>query len=285
MVNPDLEQAHTDEMSMTLEQELVNNLALRGLLLYKRVSNDYGNVQVLRPYSVWNIPITQIDPGPDGNVNTTADNGGPVTIYDYPAAYRGVQFEPTMPTNRDSSRDDTYKGFEMTLTKRQSGGWMALGSFQMLKNHIYTGTSATPSNPNQEVFAIDNTWDWSGKLMGSYRAKWDVNLSALYNFLAGVPRQRTYGFRPTPLPNAGTITIPLEELGAQRDPAQHVVNIKALKSIRFGGGTKLALSFDVFNLFNVNTATTVRYVSSSTYGAISAILPPRIARIGAEFSF
>ena len=58
-----------------------------------------------------------------------------------------------------------------------------------------------------------------------------------------------------------------------------------MRPIRLGGTRRLSLSFDVFNLFNVNTATTVRYVSSSTYGAISAILPPRVARIGAEFTF
>jgi hypothetical protein len=140
-----------------------------------------------------------------------------------------------------------------------------------------------PSNPNQEIFAMDNTWDWSGKLMGSYRAPLNINLSALYNFLAGTPRQRTYQFRP--VPNAGTVTIPLEELGAQRDPAQHVVNIKASRPIPLSHGRRLALSFDVYNLLNVNTATTTRYVSSTTYGQISAILPPRIARVGFEFTF
>jgi hypothetical protein len=281
VVNPDLKQPHTDETSLTIEQELVNNMALRGLVLYKRVSGDFSNVQFLRPYAVWNIPITRQDPGPDG-VLGNADDGGMVTFHDYPAAYRGAAFEPTTPINRDSARDDTYKGFELTLTKRQSGGWMALGSFQMLKNHVWNN-AATPSNPNQEIFAIDNTWDWSGKLMGSYRAPYDINVSALYNFLAGTPRQRTYQFRS--VPNATSVTIPLEEFGAQRDPAQHVVNIKASRPIQLGQGRRLSLSFDVYNLLNVNTATTIRYVSSTTYGQISAILPPRIARVGLEFSF
>ena len=281
-VNSDLRQPHTDETSITVEQELANKMAVRGLVVYKRTSDDYGNVQLLRPYSVWNTPITRQDPGPDG-VAGNSDDGGLVTFYDFDRAYRGAAFDPTTPVNRDSSRDDTYKGFELTLTKRQAGNWMALGSFQMIKNHIWTGTSATPSNPNQELFAIDNTWDWSGKVMGSYRAPHDINLSAIYNFLAGTPRQRTYQFRS--VPNATSVTIPVEPLGAQRDPDQHVVNVRAAKSLRLGADRRLSLAFDVFNLFNVNTATTIRYVSSSTYGAISAILPPRIARIGAEITF
>jgi len=170
---------------------------------------------------------------------------------------------------------------------------MALGSVQMVKNHIWagppssTGTStflsATPSSPNDEVFPLDETWDWSGKMMGSYRAPYDVTVSGLYNFLRGAARQRIYQFRN--VPNAGTVTLPMEPLGAQRDPAQHVVNLKAARPFQLGGPRRLSLSFDVFNIFNVNTATTIRYVSSSTYGAVSAILPPRIARIGVEFSF
>ena len=206
-----------------------------------------------------------------------------VTFWDFDPEYQGAAFEPNSPVNRDGDHDDTYKGFELTLTKRQSNGWMALGSFQMIKNHVWNGLSATPSSPNDEFFPLDETWDWSGKLMGSYRAPYEITVSALYNFLAGVPRQRTYAFRN--VPNAVTVTLPLEELGAQRDPAQHVVNLKAMQPIQLGGSRRLSLSFDVFNLFNVNTATTVRYVSSSTYGAISAILPPRVARVGVEFTF
>jgi hypothetical protein len=282
MVNPDLEQAHTDEASLTLEQQLANNMSFRGLLVYKQVAGTYGNVKVLRPYSAWNIPVTRRDPGPDGT-NGNADDGELVTFWDFDPRYRGAAYEPTSPTNRDSDHNDTYKGFELTLTKRQSNGWMALGSFQMIKNHFWRDLSATPSSPNDEFFPLDQTWDWSGKLMGSYRAPYDITLSGLYNFLAGVPRQRTYTFRN--VPNAVNVTIPLEELGASRDPNQHVVNFRAVRPFQLGGSRRLSLSMEVFNVFNVNTATTVRYVSSSTYGAISAILPPRIARIGAEFTF
>jgi hypothetical protein len=292
IANPDLRQPHTDESSVTFEQELVSNMAFRGLVVYKRVADTYGNVKVLRPYSAWNIPITRQDPGADGTLGTR-DDGGMVTFYDFDPRYRGAAFEPTMPVNRTSDRDDTYKGFELTLTKRQSSGWMALGSFQVVKNHIWAGPpsaagaptnlAGTPSSPNDEIFALDDNWDWSGKLMGSYRAPYDVTVSALYNFLRGTARQRTYQFRN--VPNATNVTIPLEPWGASRDPNQHVVNIKAVRPVPLGNGRRVSLSFDVFNLFNVNTATTIRYISSTTYGAISAILPPRIARLGVEFSF
>ena len=67
-----------------------------------------------------------------------------MTFFDYDPAYRGARFEQNQPVNRDSAHDNIYKGFELTLTRRQSKGWSALGSFQMLKNHAWIGTKATP---------------------------------------------------------------------------------------------------------------------------------------------
>jgi hypothetical protein len=280
--NPDLEQPYTDEASVTLEQELMGNLAFRGLLVYKRVVGDYGNKNILRPFDAWNIPLQRRDPGPDGVIGS-ADDGDLVTLWTFDPSFAGASFVRNQPINRDSDHNDTYKGFELTLTKRQSNGWSALGSFQMLKNHVWLGNAATPSSPNDLIFPLNETWDWSGKLMGSYRAPFDLQLSALYNFLAGTPQRRTYTFRG--IPTASTVTIPLEELGAQRNPAQHVVNFKVARPLSLGGNKRLQLSFQVFNLFNENTATTIRYVAGPTYHQVSEILPPRVARFGAEFTF
>lgn len=282
VVNPALKQPHTDETSLTIEQGLAGNLALRGLLVYKRVRGEYGTVNVLRPFSAWSIPVTRRDPGPDGTAGT-ADDGDMVTFFDFETAFRGARFEQNQPVNRDADHDNIYKGFELTLTRRYSNRWSALGSFQMLKNHVWVGTKATPVSPNDLIHPLNETWDWSGKLMGSYEAPFDVRLSALYNFLAGLPQQRTYIFRS--VPNASTVTIPLEPLGAQRDPSQHVVNLRAARAFQLGSGRKLEASFQIFNLFNANTATDTRYVSGPTYHAIAEILPPRVARFGVEFSF
>jgi outer membrane receptor protein involved in Fe transport len=280
--NPDLGQPHTDEASFTLEQELAGGLAFRGLLVYKRVVGDYGNRNILRPIDLWNRQLQRQDPGPDGRL-LTSDDGGMVTLWDFDTRYRGIDFERNQPINRDGDHIDTYRGFELTLTKRQSRGWSALGSFQMVRNRIWLGNSATPSSPNDLVFPLNETWDWSGKLMGSYAAPWDLQVSGLYNFLAGAPQRRTYTFRS--IPGAGSITLPLEPIGAQRNPAQHVVNTRVARSLPLGGSKRLQLSLQLFNVFNANTATTVRYVSGATYHQISEILPPRVARFGVEFSF
>ena len=70
-------------------------------------------MNVLRPYDAYTNIINRIDPGPDG-VTGNADDGGPVTLYDYRTEYRGAAFVGNQPTNtRD---DDQY----CTPSKRAS---------------------------------------------------------------------------------------------------------------------------------------------------------------------
>lgn len=282
IVNADLDQPRSSEMSATIEQELAPGLAFRALVVYKHVTGLFDSVNVLRPLGVWNIPVDRVDPGPDG-ITGNADDGGVVRLYTFPASYAGARFVANSPFNRDDGEDNTYKGFELTLTRRQGKAWSLTGSFQMMKNHVWLATSANPSNPNQTLYPIDDTWDWSGKLMGTYLAPWDVQVSALYNFLAGTPGYRTYQFRS--IAQAGTLTVPLEEYGARRTDAQHVVNLRAARAVSLGAGKRLTFAAQVFNAFNSNAATTVSWVSGPAFGAVSEILPPRIARLGVEFSF
>jgi hypothetical protein len=290
IVNPDLKQPHTTETSLALEQELAAGVSLRGLLVYKRVNSQFSAVNVLRPYSAWDIPVSRNDPGPDGAYGT-ADDRGPVQLYDFEPAYAGNSFVGNRNTNRDSAHDDSYKGYELTVTKRSDRRWSLTGSFQQVKNHVWTNAGALPSGPNDLFFPLDETWDWSGKLLASYLAPQHIQVSALYNFLRGTPQQRTYQFRTAgpagtkPLTQVGNVTIPLEPLGASRNAPQRVLNLRAARGFRLAHSQDVTLSFQLFNALNANSATTVRYVSGPTFGQISASTPPRVARLGIEYKF
>ena len=66
--NPDIEQPRTDEATLRFERQLSASLSARIGYVYKKEFNLYQLVNVARPYSVYNIPITTVDPGPDGVV-------------------------------------------------------------------------------------------------------------------------------------------------------------------------------------------------------------------------
>jgi hypothetical protein len=67
------------------------------------------------------------------------------------------------------------------------------------------------------------------------------------------------------------------------------VDVRLAKILRFGG-RRLDVGFDLYNLFNSNTATTYDQTflysnNGATYLQPTAILAPRLARFNATLSF
>ena len=123
--NPDLEQPTTQDVSVHLERELLPSLMGRIGYVYKRETRLFQEVNVLRPYDVYNIRIDATDPGPDG-VLATADDGGALTYYDFDPAFAGRAFESFVNTNTDHY-DNQYHNLEFVLDRRFSGRWQLLG--------------------------------------------------------------------------------------------------------------------------------------------------------------
>ena len=98
ILNTDLGQPVTHEVSLGVERELMPNFSAKVLYVYKRQNNLYRDINILRPYEAYSIPIVRTDPGPDG-VTGNADDGGPMTLYDYRPEYRGSAFVGNSPRN------------------------------------------------------------------------------------------------------------------------------------------------------------------------------------------
>jgi hypothetical protein len=67
----------------------------------------------------------------------------------------------------------------------------------------------------------------------------------------------------------------------------HLMNIRLSKEVTFPGGRKLAFSGDVFNLFNVGSATSFLStdVRSSNFGVRTNYVPARVGQLGLRFTF
>ena len=133
-VNPDLKQPYTRELTGALERELMTNVSIRALYIYKKETNPIALVNTARPFSVWNRALTRRDPGPDGNLGT-ADDGGLVTFYDYDPAYRRAPFVSNVVLNSPNRRD-SFHNLQISLDKRPgTGRWFVTSSFLATKNH------------------------------------------------------------------------------------------------------------------------------------------------------
>jgi carboxypeptidase family protein len=294
VVNPKLRLPHTHEMTSSVERELGKGLSVRGLFVYKRVIDDYATVNVLRPYGVYDQVFTRRDPGPDG-VLGTADDGGLITIYDYNPAYRGAAFVQNMNVNADPGRHDSFKNLEVRLTKRQTGKWFANTSFLATKYHQWLVKVA--QSPNDNVFAVNDTWELSYRLAAGYNAPYGINLSTLYEAYNGIPRQRTNVFRAADpaggpaFPSSSTITMRMEPYGALTSPARNIVNLRAEKAFRFSGGRKVTMGVDAFNAFNANVPWAagggpgITDASGPTFGYVTRIVYPRVLRFSAGYEF
>jgi hypothetical protein len=288
VLNPDLRQPRTHEISLGVEREVSPTLSVKALYVFKRQTHLYEAVNILRPYSAYNIPITRRDAGPDGILNTR-DDAGSVTFFDYDPAYRGSQFVANQFRNRLDDRDDAFQTIELTANKRVSRNWDMLASFASTRNRRWL--NGIPANPNDAFFPVDETWDWQGKLSGAYTLPKGFLASAFFQHLAGAPGQRTYIFRTAdpdggrPISQSSTVTLRLEPFGAVRSPNQNVLNLRGSKRFNMNGGRRFEMMADLFNALNANAATAVTYVAGPWFGAISGILPPRVVRLGVTFSF
>ena len=267
--------SHVSEVTASMEHELAPNVAVRGLYVLKHIGSDYNTINVLRPYSAFNIPITRRDPGPDG-VLSTGDDGEIFTIYDYDPAFRGSNFVGNQEVNRPDGRSDYYNWYEASITRRMSRSWSMLAAYTATKYHRWI--VGIPQSPNDEFFRLDDQWRWAFKFNGNY------------NFPTHFPRRqssrsatacsasaRTCSARPTQRPAACVSSPQRPSDGAvwlaARRQADDVQRTR-LEGVALPKG-RLNASFDVLNVLNTNAITAVTYVSGPSFGRVTDILPPR----------
>jgi hypothetical protein len=271
---------HEVEMTASLERELAPSLSARVLYVFKRNVGLTSNVNVARPYDAYSVGLSPTDPGPDGVVGT-ADDGGPVTLFDYTPAYRGSSFVLNQYMNADENHDDYYNSIELALSKRSTGRVSGQVSFLATKDH--TWLVGVPQSPNDLVFPLNEVWERTFRMTGTYQAPYSLSLSAVFVALSGAPGQRTYLFRG--LPQSGTLTLRLEPYGAETGPVRTNLNLRASKSFAMRNSRRFNVSVDVLNALNSNAAWTKSYVSGPTFGTVSLIPSPRAAQFGASFAF
>jgi hypothetical protein len=259
--------------------------------VYRRSQDNYDipGPNVARPLSAYNIPVTRRDPGPDGILGN-ADDGGRVTFYDYAPEFRGVAFVQNVVQN--SPQPNWFHTVEFTVTKRPTRRWQGTASFWMVKNHRWI--TNTFNAPQDYYFALDETWGWAGNFEVSYRLPDDWLVAANMQSKKGATGQRTVLFRTvdpdggTPISQLSTAMIRVEPYGTEVGPPLNVFNARVSKDVRLKAG-KLGFGVDVFNVLNSNAPNALLYLSGPTYlyptGVNGGILPARIARLTARFSF
>jgi hypothetical protein len=83
----------------------------------------------------------------------------------------------------DDKSNAHYTSFEIAATKRLSNRWQLMASYAATKSHVpyisdISGNKVvqglTSYNPNAEINAANNTWEWQTRLSGSYLFPGDI---------------------------------------------------------------------------------------------------------------
>ena len=110
----------------------MRDLGVRVGFVWKKDKNGWQQVNTLRPLAAFNVPVAIVDPGPDGVVATSADNGT-FAFLNLDDTTRGSS---QVTTNIDGY-EGTYKTLEIAANKRYSQRWSLNASLS------YTGRTSS----------------------------------------------------------------------------------------------------------------------------------------------
>ena len=293
-LNPDENIPGAEEYSIAFERQLTRTVAVRVGGVYLKNFNINRNLNPLRPYEVYNIPISRLDPGPDGVNGTSDDTGQTLTYWDYPAAYRGAAFEGVKLVNDDPKNDSTYKTMEFAATRRLSNGWQLMGSYSATKRHV-PFSEGSALTPNAEINVADNTWTWIGKVSSSYTFPKGILAGASYQIRNGARLARQVQILAPAGASITNLVVNAEPIGSLSLENVGLFDLRVAKRFAVGQGRTLELRLDCFNVMNVNPVTSIVTRAGPTFGNATAsadggqngtgLTPPRIFNIETRFTF
>jgi hypothetical protein len=306
-IDPSFSRPYTDEYSGGVDRELMANFKLSAVFTYRREKNTQAMLNPDNPYAT--TLTSAVDPGLDGVVGTADDS----TYGYYP---RLSAANRTIITN-DPNVLQSYKGLELTLTKRFSDRWQMLAGYTRSKNRIEdVSVDVSPNfliNANGNISpdaSVTGSSRCSGcgasnadrpnqfKVTGMYLVPFhDVILSGNLSVQQGPPatRQisRAVGFATNQIIN-------LEPLGASRLDTLTKVDVRVGKLFKFASNRSVEATIDFDNVTNSATVWQVRnrteaaaFTDPSTgaratlpqFLSPAAILGPRTVVLRAAFKF
>jgi hypothetical protein len=270
-IDPNFSRPYTDEYNVGVDREIAANVKLSAVYTYRREKNLQASRNPAdNVYAT--TPTSAVDPGIDGVVGT-ADDG----TYNF---YQRLSAANPLFITNDPNVVQSYKGLEITLTKRLSNRWQMLAGYTFSKNRIDDiSVEVSPNfliNANGNITSdaqVTGSSRCSGcgaanadrpnqfKLTGMYLLPFhDVIVSGNFRSQQGPPFTRQIS---RALNFGAAQTINLEPLGSTRIDTLNTIDLRIGKLFKFNNRS-LEASVDFDNLANAATAFNVRSLTPAT---------------------
>jgi hypothetical protein len=263
-----------NEVSAEFQQEL-GKLVLGTGYHYRAYRKNYGARNVAVPTESY-TPLTV----------TEVLSGREVTVFNQDPATRG-QFDVIW-TNAPEL-DQTYHGMDVTLTKRLSDGWMAMGSvvFGDHDGSIYNAGSDL-NNPNftfRRGIASATQVPVFFKFSGAYQLPYDIWFGGSAQWYKGWPETTTVRVSGSTVRlTQVNQNIVIEPRGTVRMDNVTLVDVNFRKRFTRGGVT-WEPRMDIHNLLNASTVTDRIQQLGPAYHNVIALLGSRMIKLGANLSW
>ena len=287
-LDPNYQSDRTKEFIVGVDHELMPDFAVGASWIwrnYDRFSWD----QVVGLSSSDYVPVLFTATGCAGGCPT-------VTYYQPSIPIPGVRMRTNVPDRRRS-----YSGFDFSARKRFSRQWMLNASLSLNDARDHWNSPNAYQDPtnidklNNAQFApvssgsgIGNVYTnsrWLFKLSGMHSLRYGINVSGFYNARQGYPFPQSI-LTPSRANRAGTIQVLIVPLGDNRLDTFQNLDFRVEKVVNLYRTARANLSFDVFNVFNGNTALSIQpQLNSTNANKVSGIVPPRIARLGVRLTW
>ena len=299
-VDPNLKNDRTDEIILGVDHQVGAGFAVGANYIWRRYTNfQFFDVNGLQSSDYTAVSYT----APASSCPASQAARCPTVTYYQP------NFQlPTITNLTNFSTDQfnrAFNGLEVTGRKRMSNHWLMNTSYAFnstIVNNGYTGAAANTVSEDPTNLALRNGYQydyatagsglgnvyvnakWLFKLSGLVNLPWDVNASAFYNARQGYPFEPSIQ-SPSRINGAGIATVLLDGVGTNRLPNYQNIDIHFDRPVKVGT-VRFVPSLDVFNLMNGNTVQALqRTQNAATANNISAVLAPRVARIGVRVTW
>lgn len=278
-VDPKVKKPYADSFILGFETGLGRNLALKVNGIYKKMKNYIGQIDLNRTPE-WYDPVVVNDP----------ITNLPLTVYSLKTGAPPSKPYYTHPA--DANRK--YRAVEVILERRlanhlqlflsyiwsRAEGTVPQGVWNYGGNRIY-GVWNDPNFLINKSGLLDLDRTHQIKFSGAYFLPYDFVIGLNYVGQSGYPYAQKFNYKL----GQGTLSFNGEKPGSQRLPFQHIVDIRVEKNFIFRN-IRPKIFLEAFNLLNGNTALSIgNLYGSPTFTKTTAILPPRIFKLGIGFAF
>ncbi len=270
-IDPNFSSPLLDELSISLEREIITDFAARAEFFYKRAHNG-----------IWDRNMML-----DGTLETVDNyyNAGTEPTTGQIIWGRNEGFYYNKRTNYPSYHTK-YIAAQIVLVKRLSSKWMLDASLTYSDwKRYYEGDYTDPHNILYYDKAV-NSWmnsRWQFKVSGLYQFPLGINASWVFRAREGyVLENYVNEYRP------GYSTQRFYDglRGDDRLPAFYELDFRLEKVFQVGERSRVVLSVDAFNALNSNIELNRdQVITSDRFGTVNKILNPRVFRFGVRFDF